>query len=297
MRPLPPRRPAERAGARAEPRAVPGRHAAPAEDVEQLQMSTLSFQDYVRERMLKRRRQELAQADPATEGATAGPATAPPVPAADPAAASPGTGYRKRPGGRDGAVESRGQRAGRAAAGGDAGRGRRGRAGPAGLASPIARDRGRGRDRKPMGRRPRAGAAGACRRPPGPHDRPGGRRDDAASCAMRGLIEQRFGMLAFMEKLQRQPAPGPAVAEAAGLRLLAGADPQAGRRACPPSGRRMAWAAGVLERNLHTGEQRARAGGPGGVYALIGSTGVGKTTSTAKLAAAFATRMARPTWA
>jgi flagellar biosynthesis protein FlhF len=30
----------------------------------------------------------------------------------------------------------------------------------------------------------------------------------------------------------------------------------------------------------------------GGVYALVGSTGVGKTTSTAKLAAAFATRTA-----
>jgi flagellar biosynthesis protein FlhF len=31
------------------------------------------------------------------------------------------------------------------------------------------------------------------------------------------------------------------------------------------------------------------------VFALIGSTGVGKTTSTAKLAAAFATRTAPPT--
>jgi flagellar biosynthesis protein FlhF len=35
----------------------------------------------------------------------------------------------------------------------------------------------------------------------------------------------------------------------------------------------------------------------GGVYALIGATGVGKTTSTAKLAAAFAARHGAATWA
>ena len=46
----------------------------------------------------------------------------------------------------------------------------------------------------------------------------------------------------------------------------------------------------VLERNVLTGEADAPLEEQGGVYALIGSTGVGKTTSTAKLAAAFATR-------
>ena len=50
-----------------------------------------------------------------------------------------------------------------------------------------------------------------------------------------------------------------------------------------------AWAAGVLERNLQTGEHEPALEDQGGVYALIGSTGVGKTTSTAKLAAAVAT--------
>jgi hypothetical protein len=34
--------------------------------------------------------------------------------------------------------------------------------------------------------------------------------------SMKGLIEERFGALAFMEKLQNQPAPGPAVHSAAG---------------------------------------------------------------------------------
>ena len=51
-----------------------------------------------------------------------------------------------------------------------------------------------------------------------------------------------------------------------------------------------AWAAGVLERNLATGEGEGALEDQGGVYALIGATGVGKTTSTAKLAAAFAAR-------
>ena len=46
----------------------------------------------------------------------------------------------------------------------------------------------------------------------------------------------------------------------------------------------------MLERNLPTGERETALEDAGGVYALIGATGVGKTTSTAKLAAAFATR-------
>jgi flagellar biosynthesis protein FlhF len=46
----------------------------------------------------------------------------------------------------------------------------------------------------------------------------------------------------------------------------------------------------VLERNLGTAEHEQPLEDIGGVYALIGSTGVGKTTTTAKLAAAFATR-------
>jgi flagellar biosynthesis protein FlhF len=46
----------------------------------------------------------------------------------------------------------------------------------------------------------------------------------------------------------------------------------------------------VLQRNLLTGEAESPLEDTGGVFALIGPTGVGKTTSTAKLAAAFAAR-------
>jgi flagellar biosynthesis protein FlhF len=58
----------------------------------------------------------------------------------------------------------------------------------------------------------------------------------------------------------------------------------------PADTEEVAWAAGVLERNLVTAEREPALEEAGGVYALIGATGVGKTTSTAKLAAAFATK-------
>jgi flagellar biosynthesis protein FlhF len=51
-----------------------------------------------------------------------------------------------------------------------------------------------------------------------------------------------------------------------------------------------AWAASVLQRNLVAAESEPALEDVGGVYALVGATGVGKTTSTAKIAAAFATR-------
>jgi flagellar biosynthesis protein FlhF len=107
--------------------------------------------------------------------------------------------------------------------------------------------------------------------------------------SMRGLIEQRFGALAFMEKLQRQPRQA-----ALSQRLLdCGFSPALIRRlvlGLPDDTDEAGWAAAVLERNLATGEREPPLEDVGGIYALIGATGVGKTTSTAKLAAAFATR-------
>ncbi|MBH9552767.1 flagellar biosynthesis protein FlhF [Inhella gelatinilytica] len=108
---------------------------------------------------------------------------------------------------------------------------------------------------------------------------------------MKGLIEQRFGALAFMEKLQRQPVQ----ARLAQHLLQAGFSPALSRKlveACPNSfvagADERQWAAAVLARNLQVAptalEDRQ------GVFALIGSTGVGKTTSTAKIAATFAAR-------
>ena len=108
--------------------------------------------------------------------------------------------------------------------------------------------------------------------------------------SMKSLIEERFGMLAFMEKLQRNPRQ----AELSQRLLDSGLSPALTRKlvASLPADAadEMAWAAGVLERNLVTDEGEPALEDQGGVFALIGSTGVGKTTSTAKLAAAFATQ-------
>jgi flagellar biosynthesis protein FlhF len=50
------------------------------------------------------------------------------------------------------------------------------------------------------------------------------------------------------------------------------------------------WATQVLQRNVNTADHELPIEDQGGVFALIGSTGVGKTTSTAKLAATFAAK-------
>ncbi|HEY8878942.1 MAG TPA: flagellar biosynthesis protein FlhF [Roseateles sp.] len=112
---------------------------------------------------------------------------------------------------------------------------------------------------------------------------------------MRGLIEERFSSLAFMEKLQRQPVQ----ARLTQKLLELGFSPALVRKlaeSCPSDFRggevadETAWAAHVLSRNLQTDETAPAIEDRGGVFALIGSTGVGKTTTTAKLAAHFATK-------
>jgi flagellar biosynthesis protein FlhF len=108
--------------------------------------------------------------------------------------------------------------------------------------------------------------------------------------SMKGLIEERFGALAFMEKLQRSPAQ----ARLTHKLLDCGFSPALVRKLIegvpPETIDETAWAANVLEHNLFTGDAEGAIEDRGGVYALVGATGVGKTTTTAKIAAAFATR-------
>jgi flagellar biosynthesis protein FlhF len=226
------------APARAQSRA-PARVAAPVmdetsvdSDVEQLSMSTLSFQDYVRERMLKRREAEIqAQAPKAA-----------PAPAPRPAPARAAAPRREAPVLRDPAPALEPETIAAA---------------PALVAEPARRDQ-----QQPL-------------------------LDELRS--MRGMIEQRFGALTFMEKLQREPRQ----AMLSQKLLDIGFSPQLVRKlveSLPVDCEETAWAAGVLEHNLATGEQEPALEDQGGVYALVGSTGVGKTTSTAKLAAAFAAK-------
>jgi flagellar biosynthesis protein FlhF len=108
--------------------------------------------------------------------------------------------------------------------------------------------------------------------------------------AVKGLIEERFGALAFMEKLQRHPAE----ARLAQKLLDCGFSPMLVRKMADgfkaEAGDEIAWAAQILERNLRTALANDALEDRGGVFALIGPTGVGKTTTTAKIAAAFAAR-------
>jgi flagellar biosynthesis protein FlhF len=211
--------------------------AAPDQDVEQdveaLGMSTLTFQDYVRERMLKRRQAEIDTG------------IAPPLPMPE----SPAPMRRAAPAAMPAARRE----------------------------PPVLRDEVHLPEPEPVridtsaGHRANNEMLGELR-------------------SMRNLIEERFGMLAFMEKLQRNPRQ----AELSQRLLDSGLSPALIRKlvASLPAdvADEMAWAASVLERNVVTDEHELPIEDQGGVFALIGSTGVGKTTSTAKIAAAFATK-------
>ncbi|MDP2004884.1 MAG: flagellar biosynthesis protein FlhF [Rubrivivax sp.] len=265
-------RPRERQEPRFEPamdtpaprRAAPRAEPAPrledeiAHDVEQLQMSTLSFQDYVRQRMLKRRDTEM-QAERAAAAALE-----PPVPAPLPPSVAPIEAARARHATRR---------------------------------EPAAREVPVLRDEVAMPAPPQlpslaatATMASAPSMAAAALAASGNQIEMMSELrSMRGLIEQRFGALAFMEKLQRHPRQA-----ALAQRLLdAGFSPALIRKlvdGTPADGDELTWAAHILERNLPTGEREAPLEESGGIYAMIGATGVGKTTSTAKLAAAFATR-------
>ncbi len=112
--------------------------------------------------------------------------------------------------------------------------------------------------------------------------------------AMRAMMKERFETIAFVEKLQRTPAQ----AHMAQKLLDGGFSPVLIRKmldgmpAEVNSGQRseMDWASMVLERNLNTADAEPNIEDQGGIFALVGSTGVGKTTSTAKLAALFAAK-------
>ena len=76
---------AERSADRTDPPITPTHTSVVADDVAQLSMSTLSFQDYVRERMLRRRQAaQAARAEAASPAALAAPVTAAPVAAPPP---------------------------------------------------------------------------------------------------------------------------------------------------------------------------------------------------------------------
>jgi len=196
------------------------------EDAAQLAMSTLSFQDYVRERMLQRRAEAQQQAKAAApQSARPAYEIIPPDPEVAPQPA------------------------------------RKAVAAPAPL--PVAT--------APVAAAPAAVSQGLVNE----------------LSAMKDLIEERFSTLAWLGQTKQNPIHANLT-----LKLIrSGYSPALARAvlsmmpddASPAEA--MLWLLGVLTRNIKTD-----AGGPalkdeGGVFALVGTTGVGKTTTAAKLAA------------
>ncbi len=198
------------------------------EDTEQLAMSTLSFQDYVRERMLRRRHESSPDLrdeifPPKTSAQAARAPMAPPV---------------QRPK-------------------------------PAVHAVPFA---------PPMVSRQKAA-------PAAPAINSKGIVDELQ--AMKDMIEERFNTMAWLGKAKQDPIQSnlmlkmiragysPDLSRAVVERLPAEATPAEAIR----------WLMGVLEQNLRTDAGHKPIFEQGGVFALVGATGVGKTTTAAKLAA------------
>lgn len=197
-----------------------------AKDTEKLAMSTLSFQDYVRERMLRRRQEALH----------GGAAPAPSEP-----------------------VE-------RASA-------------PARRSAPVDA----GADRVPAPARRSAPAAAA----PTPAAAVGQQHLMQELQAMKDLIEDRFNTLAWLGQARQNPVQSSLM-----LKLIrAGYSPALARAVLEhlaenlPAPNALQWLMEVLQRNLKTDALSLPLHEEGGIYALVGATGVGKTTTAAKLAA------------
>jgi flagellar biosynthesis protein FlhF len=239
------------------------------QDVQRLAMSTLSFQDYVRERLLRRRRAAMQPDAPETVMPTF-------EERATPVAMAPSTPTRVTPMAQP--------------------------AQPA-MQQPVQQPIAPTIQvpQEPIQARAPIAAAATMPAPlrladavPSLADPTSAQREQAALMnelrSMKGLIEDRFSALAFMEQLHRNPRQS-----ALSQRLLeSGFSPALVRKVVEhlpnDAGDEIAWAQAVLARNLQSDEAGLPIEDMGGVYALIGATGVGKTTTTAKIAATFAAR-------
>ena len=105
--------------------------------------------------------------------------------------------------------------------------------------------------------------------------------------AMKDLIEERFNTLAWLGQARQNPIQSNLM-----LKMIrAGYSPSLARAVLErmpeelSAAESVRWLMEVLERNLKTDQADPPLYEQGGIFALVGSTGVGKTTTTAKLAA------------
>ncbi|OGA80982.1 MAG: flagellar biosynthesis protein FlhF [Burkholderiales bacterium RIFCSPHIGHO2_01_FULL_63_240] len=289
------------------------------EDVKQLAMSTLSFQDYVRERMLKRRqaaiqsRTEPAMAAPeaqlnqrfaeprrqaaahiaAVDLAVTEPMIAPRQPArqAAPAAAHAAVPNQAESLARAQVAQAQAQSSRAAAQAQELTMDRMvaQQEAPRAAARPAAKAQPQAKPAAPVAAQPDTATLEALRSAQEANTTLLGELR-----AMRAMMTERFETMAFLDKLGRTPAQANLA-----QRLLDGgfstvlirklldampADVNNGQHD------ELEWATQVLQRNLNTADTERAIEDQGGIFALIGSTGVGKTTSTAKLAATFAAK-------
>lgn len=229
----------ERAAQQVAPRKVPS-DSTVAQDTETLAMSTLSFQDYVRERMLRKRRELLQGSAAPEDGANARPQTEAPPPAA-------GLLHKDD--------DMR-------------------------LSFPQADD-----GRRPAARTKANAPAKATADAPKPSATE--MRLNAELTGLKTMIEDRFNTLTWLGSSRQDPIQSGLM-----LKLIrAGYSPTMVRAVLErlPADRKPAdafrWTQEVLARNLRTQQDASALCDEGGVFALVGSTGVGKTTTAAKLAA------------
>ena len=148
--------------------------------------------------------------------------------------------------------------------------------------------------RQPDAARPAAPAGGSGATPARPASAP--RKTEAEVVpqavmdeirSLRRIVEQHLAGFAWGETVRSEPVK----TEVLRQMLDAGFSPQLSRELLqdlPPQmdvGQAMAWVKGVADRVLLTMHAENDIVDRGGVYALVGPTGVGKTTTTAKLAA------------
>lgn len=259
----PSRRPlAERAADRNAERSQPaGAPDSVLSDTEAMSMSTLSFQDYVRERMLRKRREALTGvSDPVLAAQNSAPA-AMPAPIQTRAVPQAPAQPIEVPVQRFNAPQ-------RAAA-----------------ATPAAPQPIRTRDAAPQWEEPAAPNLAAQLQQAAAE--PQGARMQIELNALKDMIEERFNTLAWLGSSKQNPIQSnlmlklirsgysPAMSRAVLERVSADARPAEAVR----------WVMDVITRNLKVAQPGHGLCDEGGVVSLIGATGVGKTTTAAKLAA------------
>lgn len=106
---------------------------------------------------------------------------------------------------------------------------------------------------------------------------------------MRSAIESQLTTLSWASIQQREPIKAQILSTLLSAGFSAALSRQLAEKlpANLDYGKAIAWLKSVLSRNLHSVEDEAEMLGHGGVFALIGPTGVGKTTTVAKLAARY----------